>query len=95
MSKHLLNFFLYVIIAGGSMATGQYAKCSNDPLGIEVINLEEDIAKKPPLEEPKPKKAIDGLWENKKVLPDFSLDFLALYYGLWENMNDGDCICDD
>ena len=61
MSKHLLNFFLYVIIAGGSMATGQYAKCSNAPLGIEVINLEEDIAKKPPHEEPKPEKAIYGL----------------------------------
>ena len=61
MSKHLLNFFLYVIIVGGSMSTGRYAKCTNDPLGTEVINLEEEIAKKPPLEEPKPEKVIDGL----------------------------------
>ena len=115
-------------IAGGSMATGQCAKDSSDPLATEVVNLEEETTKKPtaPHEEvaqstnagssgPKPKKAkpnpcaedrlhatilasseriaiaiekssstennaIDGLWESMKVLPGFSLDYLAHYY---------------
>ena len=34
-------------IAGGSMATGQYAKDTSDPLATEVVNLEEETTKKP------------------------------------------------
>ncbi|XP_037460634.1 uncharacterized protein LOC119331575 [Triticum dicoccoides] len=70
LNKTITHYKEMVNIAGGSMATGQYAKGSSDPLAIEVVNLEEEIAKKPttPNEEvahstnvgssgPKPKKA--------------------------------------
>ncbi|KAE8801926.1 hypothetical protein D1007_22436 [Hordeum vulgare] len=75
------------------MATEQYAKGSSDALATEVVDIEEETSKKhtTPHEEVEQStnaekssntknNAIDGLWESMKVLPGFSLDYLAHYY---------------
>ncbi|KAI4983801.1 hypothetical protein ZWY2020_025667 [Hordeum vulgare] len=117
LNKIIIHYKEMMNIAGGSMATEQYAKGSSDALATEVVDIEEETSKKhtTPHEEveqstnagssgPKPKKAkpnpcvedkiaiaiekssntknnaIDGLWESMKVLPGFSLDYLAHYY---------------
>ncbi|KAF7041521.1 hypothetical protein CFC21_051306 [Triticum aestivum] len=47
LNKTITHYKEMVNIAGGSMATGQYAKGSSDPLATEVVNLEEETTKKP------------------------------------------------
>ncbi|XBI17868.1 hypothetical protein VPH35_059802 [Triticum aestivum] len=42
LNKTIIHYKEMMYIAGGSMAIGQYAKDSSDPLSTEVVNLEEE-----------------------------------------------------
>ncbi|KAI4980489.1 hypothetical protein ZWY2020_020974 [Hordeum vulgare] len=85
LNKPIIHYKEMMNIAGGSMVTGQYAKGSSDALATEVVDIEEETSKPNPCAKTEKstnteKNAIDGLWESMKVLPGFSLDYLAHYH---------------
>ncbi|KAI5021418.1 hypothetical protein ZWY2020_058148 [Hordeum vulgare] len=46
LNKLIIHYKEMMNIAGGSMATGQYAKGSSDALATEVVDIEEETSKK-------------------------------------------------